>query len=607
MYLHQFNRRRGCWELQWVFLISGFLLGAVGTYAQEEARKDFNRLFEEKNYPSAITCKTCHPDHYREWSVSAHAYAQLSPVFNAMSATIVKETNGTNGDFCVRCHTQIGMNREEEGFMSNMDRHPASREGITCIVCHRLEKPFGKASGRLAIVKGDLFDAMYGPTGNKELKRVIASGEYNVNTNRAIDSRNIHTDVIVLEQISTSGFCGTCHDVNLVNGFRLEEAFSDYKSSPASGDGVSCQDCHMGLIPGKNSGYAQAPAAKIGGKESKPRKRTNHMFAGPDYSVIHPGLFPHNSDAAQLATMREWLTFKHEEGWGTTEWEKRKQKDYKFPPRWVKIEDRIDARKALDANQRLLEDIKKQRLQILQAGYQLGDVEVDESGPRGISFSVQFKNGTDGHSIPTGFDAERVVFLRVTVTDSKGTVVFRSGDFDPNGDLRDLHSLYVHNGDVPRDEFLFSLQTKIVVRMNRGGEREQILAVNYSPSASPFLRPSTSSTVLLGRPTAARKHRKVIPPLADDWPNYQVDEDALAGTSPPYKVNLKIIAGMVPVNLVSEIKDVGFDYNMSPQDIAKGILAGYLTVQERDVELQPGRISALPGPESTSFTRRNQP
>ncbi len=600
---HQFNRRRNIHVTKLVLLLSVFLVGSVRS--QEAARKDFNRLFEEKNYPSAITCKTCHPDHYREWSVSAHAYSQVSPVFNAFHGAVVALTNGTNGDFCIRCHTPIGMNREEPEFISNMDRHPASREGITCIVCHRLAKPFGKTSGRLAIVKGDLFDPMYGPTGNKELKRVIGSGEYNVNTNRAIDSRNIHTDVIVLEQISTSGFCGTCHDVNLVNGFRLEEAFSDYKTSPASGNGVSCQDCHMGLIPGKASGYAQAPAAKIGGKETKPRKRTNHMFAGPDYSVIHPGLFPHNSDAAQLATMREWLTFKHEEGWGTPEWEKKKPKDYQFPPRWVKVEDRIDARRILTDNQKLLDDIKVQRLQILQAAYQLGDVEVDNLGRDGIDFRVQFKNGTDGHSAPTGFDAERVVFLHVEVVDSKGKVVFESGDMDPNGDVRDAHSLYVHNGDIPRDPYLFSLQSNFIVRMNRGGEREQVLAINYSPNASVFLRPSTSSTLLLGRPTGARKHRKVLPPLADAWPEYSIDADALIGATPPFKATFKIIAGMIPINLLDEIRVIGFDYNMSARDIAKGVLAGHLTVQERTVELRPGRISAALDTPSQNFTKGN--
>ena len=64
----------------------------------------------------------CHEGQFREWSVSSHAYAQVSPVFNAMSNTIIKLTNGTNGDFCIRCHTQTGMAENENIDISQMDR-----------------------------------------------------------------------------------------------------------------------------------------------------------------------------------------------------------------------------------------------------------------------------------------------------------------------------------------------------------------------------------------------------------------------------------------------------------------------------------------------------
>ena len=39
---------------------------------------------EALEYPTAAACSTCHPTQYRQWSVSPHAYSQLSPVFYAM-------------------------------------------------------------------------------------------------------------------------------------------------------------------------------------------------------------------------------------------------------------------------------------------------------------------------------------------------------------------------------------------------------------------------------------------------------------------------------------------------------------------------------------------
>ncbi|MCH9647686.1 MAG: cytochrome c family protein [Deltaproteobacteria bacterium] len=557
--------------------------------APKSADEEHAALFLENRFPAATTCATCHPKHYREWSVSSHAYAQMSPVFNAMHGTILKLTNGTNGDFCIRCHTPVGMNLGEPEFMSNLDRHPTSREGVTCITCHRLNKAYGKLSGRLAIVEGDLFEPVYGPKGNEELERVIDSGDYNVNTVRGKAGRAVHTKAEKFFQLSTSGICGTCHDVNLVNGFRLEEAFSEFKNSPAAKEGTSCQDCHMGVEPGKVSGYQEGPAAMVGGKPTADRKITNHMFIGPDYSVIHPGLFPHNTEASELASLREWLTFEHEAGWGTDSFEEEIPEGFEFPERWQSADDRYDARDVLSDNQELLAEATRERRKILREGYRIGEIVVEKVGSKGIVFQVEVRNGTNGHGVPTGFDAERLVFLRTTVRDAQGEEVFVSGDLDPNGDVRDAHSIYVHNGELPADKYLFSLQSKFVTRMVRGGEREQVLAVNYSPDPLPFLRPSTSSTILTGRPRGARKHKMNIEPLGNRWAKYKVAGDLLTGQA-PYTATVELVTGMVPINLIYEIKDVGFDYGMSAREIADGVVAGHLVLWTREVTLPEGPL-----------------
>ena len=579
----------GCFFLVLFSPVAGQEAGDLATAAQEtvlSAEEEHAALFLENRFPAATTCATCHPDHYREWSVSPHAYAQMSPVFNAMHATIMKRTNGTNGDFCIRCHTPVGMNLGEPEFMSNMDRHPTSREGITCIACHRVNQAYGKLSGRLAIVEGDLFAPVYGPKGGEELDRVIESRDYRVNTDPERSGRNIHVEAEKFFQLAESSFCGTCHDVNLVNGFRLEEAFSEYKTSPAAKRGVSCQDCHMSTEPGVDSGYATAPAAIIGKNPTEPRKRTNHMFVGPDYSIIHPGIFPHNTAASEMATIREWLTFDVEEGWGTDEFESALPPGQEFPERWRSADDRYDARDVIKANQELLAEADEQRLALLRAGYILGDIEVSRADPRkGLEFFMEVRNGTDGHGVPTGFDAERLVFVQVDVRDADGSIVFQSGDLDPNGDVRDTHSLYVHDGLIPLDKQLFSLQSRFITRMVRGGEREQVLAVNYSPDPLPFLRPSTTSTVLTGRPRGARKHKMNIEPLGRREARYKVDAKLLTGPG-PYTIEARLIAGMVPVNLIAEIQDVGFDYFMSPREVAENVVEGHQVLWEHETQVE---------------------
>ena len=159
-----------------------------------DAEQAHDDLFGEERYPSAATCGTCHPKQYEEWSVSQHSYAQLSPVYMAINNFLNFSTSSSMGDFCLRCHNQVGANLGESPFISNLERHPTSREGITCVVCHRIDKAYNKVSGRLALAEGGLLDPVYGPKGNDELERVLGDNKYRVVTKEDELGRKIHTN-----------------------------------------------------------------------------------------------------------------------------------------------------------------------------------------------------------------------------------------------------------------------------------------------------------------------------------------------------------------------------------------------------------------------------
>jgi len=563
--------------------------------------------FAENCFPSANACRNCHPEQYREWSVSGHAYAQLSPVFNAMSSKLIKDNNGTLGDFCIRCHTPVGMALNEPIVMANADRHPTSREGVTCVVCHRINQAWGKGAGRLALVAGDIHTPVSGPVGSRRLAQVLANPErYGVlkpYPDPGVKGRSIHAGVVPFFQLTTPGFCGSCHDVFAPNGFRLEDAFSEFKASPAAlVKHESCQDCHMGIVPGVASGYACGPAAIVGNAPTPARKRANHMMIGPDYSIVHPGIFPHNPAAVReehdvyckpveqgLATIREWLLFDHDAGWGHESFEKNVTKDQYFPPPWDNQTLRYRARDILDAQFKLLTEAAQRRHQLLATGYRLGNIELEACDDRGLRFRAAVSNGTDGHGVPTGFDAERIVFVRAMVFNAAGKLLFISGDLDANGDLRDSHSSYVHNGLVPPDQQLFSLQTKFIIRNIRGGEREQVLAVPYSLDPLPYVRPETRPFTVLGRPIATRKHKQILMPGQSRWAGYKVPANHLCGPG-PYTVVVQLIAGMVPVNLVRDISSAGFDYDLSASEVAARVVAGHEVLHERRLTLQTNRL-----------------
>ena len=133
---------------------------------------------------------------------------------------------------------------------------------------------------------------------------------------------------------------------------------------------------------------------------------------------------------------------------------------------------------------------------------------------------------------------------------------------------------------VEPDLQLFNLQSKFITRNIRGGEREQILAVNHSVDTKPFIRPSTRSTVLTGQPAGARIHRLSLPPKATRKVSYEVDENLLKGPV-NYKIIVRFKSAMLPVNLVNEVSEVGFDYGMAPKEVARRVVFGFLPERQK--------------------------
>ena len=54
-------------------------------------------LWTEDCYPSAETCRKCHPAQYEQWRASGHAYASVSPMFNRFEQAMTEYTQGTVG------------------------------------------------------------------------------------------------------------------------------------------------------------------------------------------------------------------------------------------------------------------------------------------------------------------------------------------------------------------------------------------------------------------------------------------------------------------------------------------------------------------------------
>ncbi len=510
-------------------------------------------LFPPGSFPTAAECATCHRAIYDEWRLSSHAYASISPVFHKFEQRINDLSSGTVGTFCIRCHASIGTAMGEPRDMPLWERSPISREGITCITCHRVSEEYGKVNGERRILAGPLFDPMYGPLPAEGVAEVVGdAGAWKVKTEPGGAGMAIHREGIQFSQMSKSEFCVACHQVAVHPGIKLEVVWDQYRASPAASEGITCQDCHMSKDPGLPSGFETAPAAVINGKPFRPgQKHSNHSFAGPGYPIAHPGVFPHNTKADRF-TIQQWLTFDYRAAWGSDAFEDKVdagEVKAAFPPEWANVTDRVDAHDIVEDNLGLLEKKRTLRRQVMENGSRLDGPLLDGAPTAGkaLSFTYEIHNLNKGHNLPSGsLGAQPEIWLNVALIDPDGKNVWESGYVDSAGDMADLHSQDVHDGKVPHDDQLVNLQTKFLVTSVKGTDREWYLPVNMDIDQLPFIRPAGVPTSVLNHPPFIRMEARSIPPLGVRKAEYSVPGERLSrpGT---YKLMARLRSRAEPI------------------------------------------------------------
>lgn len=208
------------------------------------------------------SCQECHPDHYREWSGSMHAYATADPIFRAMNARGQRETDGALYDLCIRCHAPVAV---KEGLTTdglNMDELPESMQGITCYACHGVTSVGAHFNNGLeyaddGVLRGGIRDP---------LETAAHPSEWGVYQDRTV--------------VTSSDMCGSCHDVRLPNELMLERSYQEWTqtifATPENGLQQTCGNCHM---DGRDDQAADVEGAPT-------RRVHNHMFPGVDTAII---------------------------------------------------------------------------------------------------------------------------------------------------------------------------------------------------------------------------------------------------------------------------------------------------------------------------------
>jgi hypothetical protein len=536
--------------------ITGVPVAAKDPPPPADGRKAHLDLLLSDQFPSATRCARCHQKQFTEWASSNHAYASISPMFHKFEQAVNALTAGTMGAFCVRCHQQVGTQKGEPREQPLWDRSLVAREGVTCVTCHRVNAAFGKVNGERHIEPGTIFYPVYNSGSAPNMGEVTADPErFQVAMGPDQKGTPVHGGTRVFEQIDKSEFCVSCHQVAVNLGIKLEVVWEQYRDSPSFREGTTCQQCHMGRVPGEAKGYDHWPTAIVNGHVvGDPKaKHANHAFYGPGYPISHPGLFPFNPRALRW-TIKEWLTFDYRAPWGVAAWEEKLARGEvpapAFPALWRKREDREFARYVIQQNEMLLEDKRRDRLAVMENGVRIDGPFFDSATPRAgapLKFRYRVTNVDKGHNLPSGsLGAQPEIWLNVALIDPDGKTVFESGYVDSNGDMADLHSLDVAQGKIAHDDQLFNLQTKFLTTNVKGTDREMYLPVQFDVDQLPFLRPANVPTTVLNHPPLVRMEGRSLPPLGWRDAKYTVPADRITrkGT---YRLQVRLRSRAEPI------------------------------------------------------------
>jgi len=210
-------------------------------------------------------CAQCHPNHYRDWASSLHAYASDDPVMLAQNALGQRLTKGALGDFCMKCHAPMAVREGATADGLNMAAVPQQLKGVTCFFCHTVDAVERLHNNSLHQASDPVMRGSFGNSKDTPGHR----SQYSVLHDR--------------DRVESSDLCGGCHDLRL-GGLALERTHAEWKGTvfASAPGGATCGQCHMRQSDQLEQ-IAQVPGAPL-------RRSHDHHMPALDVSLTSPSL-----------------------------------------------------------------------------------------------------------------------------------------------------------------------------------------------------------------------------------------------------------------------------------------------------------------------------
>lgn len=365
-----------------------YLYGKDRPFAPSLARTATGGAIDSQSLAGSESCGTanCHAEIVEEWRPSAHRYAAMDTVFLAIQDVMAKQNGPESTRYCAGCHDPISLfSGTKNIFVENLTSLTGYQEGISCLVCHAIQKTDVRGNANYTITQPREYLWQWESGGAARVARDFLIRSYPAEHNR-----------LSKRMFKTPEFCAACHkqfidqEVNRVGWVQLQNQYDNWAASHWFVKGnarktVECRECHMPLA--RSNDPAAGDAADYNRSPSDQQHRSHRFLAANNFM---PNVLKLPGAEEHTALTEQWL-----------------RGAFAVPEIREKWAEGPIVRIAIEAPQ------------AVTAG-------------RPASFRVVMASNKVGHDYPTGPLDMIQSWIHVGVKDEQGNTVFESGRRDGN-------------------------------------------------------------------------------------------------------------------------------------------------------------------------------
>lgn len=393
-----------------------YVYGQDRPFAPSLARTSTGRAIDPQSLAGSETCGTagCHEQIVAEWLPSAHRYAAMDTVFQAIQKVMAQQNGPESTRYCGGCHDPISLfSGTKNIFVENLTGLAGYKEGVSCLACHAI---------RETDIRGNANYTMSQP--REYLWQWDAGGPGRIARDFLIRAYPGEHAKLSKRMFKTPEYCAACHkqfidqEVNRVGWVQLQNQYDNWAASHwnVKGDArrtVECRECHMPLV---NSRDPAAGDSADYNRTPRDGKHRSHRFLAA------------NNFMPEVLKLPGW------------------QKHKELTEQWLRGEIRIPEIEDKWASGKIVQ-IAVQAPERVRAG-------------EPVKVRVSIASNKVGHDFPTGPLDMIQSWIHITARDEEGRVVYESGQVgegnfiqpgaflfkaepvDQHGNLIDRHNLW---------------------------------------------------------------------------------------------------------------------------------------------------------------------